>query len=380
MTTPLSPTALSKGDFITVLEWTSHRDNSYKGDVLEVQAIDLPFIVCKNHTGYSGGKPLSLNTNAVQLVSLSKEYVDAALGRKSETPPDHGLCHIKPNTYVTGNKGGVVRLADSISYTYPYHFVHIGQDKLNASVLRPATNDEIKAHLVAEAEKRGIRVGAAIRGDESKHSQINPNRILVIDRLELRDAYEGQSWSMLDSSHRVAIDRPFLSVRTKDSYSIPVDWCILVHPLSIAVDGQTYTPTFSDGYVEFGCAKIPNEAFIAAEALCRVKIGDGNRHITHVKIGKGEFSPALLRGLADEIARREASKDDGYDYYAKRQDSSWDGDAESYCVRYKRGATHYECMYANRIVDNAGYVWCGGSAWTKLPNRAAAEALLHKTS
>lgn len=89
----ISPGEIAKGMMLTVLEWEpivhepdgyfttttrTIRDNSYKGDVLEVQAVDLPFIVVKNHTGYSGERPITLDTRRVTLMELSRDFIEAA--------------------------------------------------------------------------------------------------------------------------------------------------------------------------------------------------------------------------------------------------------------------------------------------------------------
>lgn len=94
-----SPGELAKGQHITVLEWEpvvqeadgifttqtiTHRDNSYKGDVLRVDSVCLPFVVVENLTGWGGG-PIRLDTRRVSLMELSGDYVAAAL-RKSRTP------------------------------------------------------------------------------------------------------------------------------------------------------------------------------------------------------------------------------------------------------------------------------------------------------
>lgn len=89
----ISPGELSKGQFITLLEWepivheadgffrtTTYtvRDNSYKGDVLQVVAICLPFIVVNNLNGCFGDNNIDLDTRRVKLMELTEEYVKAA--------------------------------------------------------------------------------------------------------------------------------------------------------------------------------------------------------------------------------------------------------------------------------------------------------------
>lgn len=59
---------------------------TYKGKLLEVIAIDLPFIVVNYHN-FGLRKPLkrSFNVGEVLFKKLSQEYVDALLGRKPRT-------------------------------------------------------------------------------------------------------------------------------------------------------------------------------------------------------------------------------------------------------------------------------------------------------
>lgn len=98
----MSPGDIAVGQFVTVLEWEPivheplgmdiamgmtqtvvTQDNSYKGDVLRVTAVDLPFIVTEQEYGYSHG-PIDLDTRRVSLMELSPAYVVASgRGRKS---------------------------------------------------------------------------------------------------------------------------------------------------------------------------------------------------------------------------------------------------------------------------------------------------------
>ena len=63
------------GDFITVTEWTSHTDNSYKGDVMETKVVDYPLIRVKNHTcSYLTGN-MTLDLTRLNVRELSAEFV-----------------------------------------------------------------------------------------------------------------------------------------------------------------------------------------------------------------------------------------------------------------------------------------------------------------
>ena len=70
------------GDVITVEKWTSHMDNSWVGDLLEVIAIDKPFYAVKyvrNEDSCLGINSFVLNTGQCVLKKLSKEFVSAMI-------------------------------------------------------------------------------------------------------------------------------------------------------------------------------------------------------------------------------------------------------------------------------------------------------------
>jgi hypothetical protein len=70
---------LKIGQKVTVLSWVfPDGDNSYKGDVLEIKAIDLPFIVVENMSD-GWGQTLKFDTRQVNFKELSGDYVKAAL-------------------------------------------------------------------------------------------------------------------------------------------------------------------------------------------------------------------------------------------------------------------------------------------------------------
>lgn len=101
----VSPGELAVGQYITILEWTpwevadidldnpfsilgtktkTHRDHSWCGDVLKVEAVDLPYIVVSHpNDGYLYGSNTKLDTRRVKLMELSEAYVKAAERRKS---------------------------------------------------------------------------------------------------------------------------------------------------------------------------------------------------------------------------------------------------------------------------------------------------------
>ena len=79
---------LEVGDFITVLNWKTVRDNSYKGDCMEVLVIDLPVLRVKRHTRYSVLDDITLNTDQVNIKILSKAFVANVLDNDVPTPLD----------------------------------------------------------------------------------------------------------------------------------------------------------------------------------------------------------------------------------------------------------------------------------------------------
>jgi len=94
----ISPGELSVGQNVTVLNWlprvheeigyenfaptlikTTHVDHSYEGDVLNIKAIDLPFIIVEEARKYKMG-PFKLDTRRANLMELSEDYVKAMKG------------------------------------------------------------------------------------------------------------------------------------------------------------------------------------------------------------------------------------------------------------------------------------------------------------
>lgn len=301
---------------------------------------------------------------------------------------------IKANIYVwTSVGGGVIHLVDKVED----HTYHVSEPPIWCSVAcaRPATNDEIKTHLIAEAEKRGIRVGAEVKENLVKSGYGTAIQYTVDELMLIIPGAHYESMSVTEDTYRETIKRPFLSARRNSvslRYKMPVDWidAVVKKPLSITVDGQTYTPTFKEGYVEFGCARIANNVIVAAHELCVKGSHTGpdathvldypNRSVTSIRIGKGDFSTELLKGLTDEIKTREAAKDDGYDYYVNTGGGLFDGaNGAGYYLRVKRDTAHVTCVWAIREDGGSrwGYI---PDTWHKLPNRAAAEALLRKTT
>jgi len=66
------------GDFLTVKKWTSHTDNSYIGDVLEVIEVFLPHFTVRRYTKNSTNI-IRLSLNAVEIEELPQGYIDSVL-------------------------------------------------------------------------------------------------------------------------------------------------------------------------------------------------------------------------------------------------------------------------------------------------------------
>ena len=70
------------GDFVTVVRWINKTDKSYTGNVLEIKAIDYPFIVTERHTGWFRDKALTLSLDQVEIKPLTDKFVAAAMIKK----------------------------------------------------------------------------------------------------------------------------------------------------------------------------------------------------------------------------------------------------------------------------------------------------------
>jgi len=93
----ISPGEITKGMALTVLEWepvvneggsifgvmtTVHRDNSWKGDILDVEAVQLPYVVVRERDGCLSGA-ITLDTRRVKLMELTPEFIKAATEKKA---------------------------------------------------------------------------------------------------------------------------------------------------------------------------------------------------------------------------------------------------------------------------------------------------------
>jgi hypothetical protein len=79
----------STGDYVTVAEWISHTDNSWKGDVFETLHIEGSYVVCKLVVNSYGHTPRredkkSFDLRQVVLIKVSDKYVNSLLPDKKE--------------------------------------------------------------------------------------------------------------------------------------------------------------------------------------------------------------------------------------------------------------------------------------------------------
>jgi len=99
----ISPGELSVGQSVTIYEWlprdvppdpfsglfggattaTKHRDRSWCGDVLKVEAVDLPYVVVSHPNQSYYDSNTKLDTREVKLMELSAEYVKAMSNKRT---------------------------------------------------------------------------------------------------------------------------------------------------------------------------------------------------------------------------------------------------------------------------------------------------------
>jgi hypothetical protein len=74
---------LKVGMKVTVYEWEPYpsgvRDRSYVGEVMEIKAIDHPFVVVERLEDRILNRPMTLDLRMVTLHALSKKFINEAL-------------------------------------------------------------------------------------------------------------------------------------------------------------------------------------------------------------------------------------------------------------------------------------------------------------
>lgn len=66
---------------LTVLDW-NRDDNSWKGDLFKVAAIDLPFIVVKFLDGWNKEKPYVFDTRQLSFGAPTDDFINAKIGER----------------------------------------------------------------------------------------------------------------------------------------------------------------------------------------------------------------------------------------------------------------------------------------------------------
>jgi hypothetical protein len=161
-----------------------------------------------------------------------------------------------------------------------------GKEVSVSSLLKP-TNAEIESHLISEAEKKGFVKGAKVKGKSYGNSPFEA----TIDKVTISfgTQYLFQLWHKNESE--------FWGIKDlSDAELIPS------HP-SITING--YKAEFEDWGLDFnnGCAKIDKTIFINLNNNLNGFIGKGNKTLSSVKIGNGEFTVKQIEEIANYYSK-----------------------------------------------------------------------------
>ena len=81
MAQPIEVTEIRTGQTLTALRNRKSNDSSWVGSVLEVLAVDLPFVVVRETASrYGAGmgkRPFCIDTREYELATISSDYVNA---------------------------------------------------------------------------------------------------------------------------------------------------------------------------------------------------------------------------------------------------------------------------------------------------------------
>ena len=69
----------AKGDYFTVVRWTSHQDNSYVGDCFEAIAVDGDLVMAKRHLLNNREGRITLCGSRLIMRPLSQEFVNSVI-------------------------------------------------------------------------------------------------------------------------------------------------------------------------------------------------------------------------------------------------------------------------------------------------------------
>jgi hypothetical protein len=162
-----------------------------------------------------------------------------------------------------------------------------GNDIVLSKNTRKATKEEIESHLISEAEKKGFVKGAKVKGKSYGNSPFEA----TIDKVTISfgTQYLFQLWHKNESE--------FWGIKDlSDAELIPS------HP-SITING--YKAEFEDWGLDFnnGCAKIDKTIFINLNNNLNGFIGKGNKTLSSVKIGNGEFTVKQIEEIANYYSK-----------------------------------------------------------------------------
>jgi len=80
----INPKNLKVGDTVTILEWTSHKDNSWKGDLISIKAINQPYIFAEITKQYGEPSRHRFDSRGVIFAEVTDDYVENVLWLKGE--------------------------------------------------------------------------------------------------------------------------------------------------------------------------------------------------------------------------------------------------------------------------------------------------------
>ncbi len=168
------------------------------------------------------------------------------------------------------------------------------------SRFRPATEAEVDAYLIKEANDKGFVVGAIV--SDKREKNFSPIRYIKIYRGNPKETTSAKvEETFLETK------KPVIVIGYSYSLALPIEDIILkpkTHPIIITVDNVDYIADFTKnkGCVTFGCAVIDNDTFTKASAfLCTAQIANGNKFIEAIKIGKGLFTPGVIHNIVNRI-------------------------------------------------------------------------------
>ena len=174
-----------------------------------------------------------------------------------------------------------------------------------SSQFRRATRDEIEKHLLADAEKRGFKIGAYVMISISFRKK--NFKITGLKVWQPGDSKGDLSFGSLDATEN---SQPFcyaIYMEDCEDRQLPIDKLEIVkeEPIVIKVDGVDYTARFETLHVRFGCTYVLNQVFHQAKAYLDTANsfgqGTGERLPLAIQIGKGLFSRELINRIVDRL-------------------------------------------------------------------------------